>query len=180
MLSLLKKCGELYPQPFSLGKWKQNKDTLIYVNRFFCDLVKYEEKEILNRSCHFLQGPLTDSQSTLRIKKAIIAREPICEDILNYKKDGSLFLNRLVLLPIKIKLDFYYIGLQHEMTQEVLKQNLKKIQISPAEVADWVKNRLNSVILILDLARTHSTPDVIAKVDSTLKKISDFVAGLNP
>jgi PAS domain S-box-containing protein len=73
---------------------------IVFVNEAFCRLSGYERQEILGRNCRFLQGPETDSAVVDRIRSAVLAVEPVQVDILNYRKDGEKFWNRLLMAPV--------------------------------------------------------------------------------
>lgn len=73
---------------------------LIYVNAAFETLTGFPAAEILGRNCRFMQGPLTDPNDVARLKDAITRREPIELDLLNHRRDGTPFWNRLMVAPV--------------------------------------------------------------------------------
>jgi hypothetical protein len=48
-----------------------------------------------------LQGPETDAATIETILRAIAAGEPVETDILNYRKNGETFWNRLIITPVR-------------------------------------------------------------------------------
>ena len=70
------------------------------VNRPFCDLTGYSEQEILGRNCRFLAGPLTEESANERIRTAIRNARPVLVDILNYRRDGGIFRNGVMISPL--------------------------------------------------------------------------------
>ena len=72
---------------------------LVYVNRGFELLSGYAREEVLGRNCRFLQGPGTDPSTVEKIRAAVNETTSLLVDILNYRKDGSAFWNRLSLRP---------------------------------------------------------------------------------
>jgi PAS domain S-box-containing protein len=74
---------------------------IVFANDAFCRLTGYERSEILGRNCRFLQGPETDPATVRRLHDAVHALEPIHVDILNYRKSGEPFWNRLLLAPVR-------------------------------------------------------------------------------
>ena len=70
------------------------------VNPAFCALTGYDEAEILGQNCRFLAGPGTEPWITDRIRAAIVARQPVLVDILNYRRDGSAFRNGVLVTPL--------------------------------------------------------------------------------
>jgi PAS domain S-box-containing protein len=73
---------------------------LIYVNKAFEKLTGFPAAEVLGRNCRFMQGPLTDPADVARLKEAIANREPIELDLLNHRRDGTPFWNRLMVAPV--------------------------------------------------------------------------------
>ncbi len=73
---------------------------LIYVNPAFERLTGFAADEVLGRNCRFMQGPLTDPADVARLRSAIRDREPIEIDLLNHRRDGTPFWNRLMVAPV--------------------------------------------------------------------------------
>lgn len=75
-------------------------DPIIYVNAAFERLTGYAASEIVGRNCRFLQGPATDRADVARLREAIAARRRIEIDLLNHRRDGTAFWNRLTVAPV--------------------------------------------------------------------------------
>ncbi|MDR9394640.1 PAS domain-containing protein [Roseovarius sp. SYSU LYC5161] len=73
---------------------------MIYVSEEFERQTGYSVDEAVGRNCRFLQGPDTDPEAVEAIRCALRARTRFAIDILNYRKDGSTFVNRLRIRPI--------------------------------------------------------------------------------
>jgi PAS domain S-box-containing protein len=92
---------------------------LTYVNRGFEALTGYRKDEVTGKNCRFLQGPETDPDAVAAIRDAIATNQPIILDLLNYRKDGSQFWNRLSLRPV-LRVDgtaSHIIGIQSDLTK---------------------------------------------------------------
>jgi phosphoserine phosphatase RsbU/P len=91
---------------------------LIYVNRAFELLTGYSGAEALGSNCRFLQGPDTDPSAARTIRTAIRERRGCTVEILNYRKDGTAFWNRLTITPVRDDTDTvtHYIGVQADVT----------------------------------------------------------------
>ena len=74
---------------------------IVYVNSAFLVLTGYEEDEVLNRNCRFLQGPDTTPESVEAIRRAVTDNVRMTVEIVNYRKDGTRFLNALQIGPIE-------------------------------------------------------------------------------
>jgi PAS domain S-box-containing protein len=73
---------------------------MIYVSEEFEAQTGYAIDEAVGRNCRFLQGPDTSPHAVEAIRQALRAETRFSIDILNYRKDGSVFLNRLRIRPI--------------------------------------------------------------------------------
>ena len=73
---------------------------MIYVSEEFERQTGYSAEEAIGRNCRFLQGPDTSPDAVEAIRYALKARTTFTIDILNYRKDGSAFVNRLRIRPI--------------------------------------------------------------------------------
>ena len=73
---------------------------VVFANDAFCRLSGYPREEILGRNCRFLQGPDSDRETVAKIRDAVDRAEPIEIDVLNYRKNGETFWNRLLLAPV--------------------------------------------------------------------------------
>lgn len=73
---------------------------MIYVSDEFEAQTGYAPEEALGRNCRFLQGPETNRHAVEAIRKGLQAETRFTIDIMNYRKDGSAFLNRLRIRPI--------------------------------------------------------------------------------
>ena len=95
-------------------------DPLIYVNDGFCELTGYPRDEILGQNCRFLQGESTREVPVAKMRAAIEAEKPVTVELRNYRKDGSMFWNRVTLIPIQSESGTvtHYLGYQQDITAE--------------------------------------------------------------
>jgi len=73
---------------------------IVFVTPEFEQQTGYSPAEALGRNCKFLQGAETDENAVNAIRFAIAAQARIEIDIVNYRKTGEKFLNRLRIRPI--------------------------------------------------------------------------------
>jgi PAS domain S-box-containing protein len=85
----------------SLCDLRREDAPLVYVNSGFENLTGYTPQEVIGHNCRLLQGPDTDPQAVQKIRDAISAGAPLVLDLLNYRKDGRPFWNRLSLRPVR-------------------------------------------------------------------------------
>jgi PAS domain S-box-containing protein len=98
---LLTKTTAIDKAPFGLLIADPAKPDLpvIYVNDAFTRITGYGASEVIGRNCRFLQGPDTDPKASLAIRQALASKRGIEIELLNYRRDGQPFHNRLQLFP---------------------------------------------------------------------------------
>ena len=103
---------------------------MVYISNEFVKQTGYSIEESLGKNCRFLQGPETDPRDIDCIRVAIKRQKSITIDILNYKKNGEKFWNRLRIRPLfdqKKKL-IYFAGDQNPISlEQVRRYNFNKI-----------------------------------------------------
>jgi phosphoserine phosphatase RsbU/P len=93
---------------------------LIYANAGFERLTGYSVAEVLGRNCRFLQGAGTDIETVDLLRTAVREKREVTVQLLNYRKDGTPFWNRLSITPV---LDgsgavTHFIGVQSDVNEE--------------------------------------------------------------
>lgn len=73
---------------------------MIFVSDEFETQTGYSRDDAVGRNCRFLQGPETNPHAIEAIRQGLKAETRFTIDILNYRKDGSVFTNRLRIRPI--------------------------------------------------------------------------------
>lgn len=125
---------------------------IIYANRTFAKMTGYSQEETLGRNCRFLQGEETDHSSVMKIRKAIAKKEPITLVVKNYKKDGTLFWNRLSIRPVTLEDTCYFIGTQTDVT--IQHRQMEELHSKDTEIEQlmlpimMIDNNLSAVSLI--------------------------------
>ncbi|KAJ5595889.1 PAS-associated C-terminal [Penicillium hetheringtonii] len=91
---------------------------IIFASGEFHRTTQYGMDYVLGRNCRFLQGPKTNPNSVRRIREGIKSGRHHSELFLNYRRDGSPFMNLLQCAPLcdshgKIR---YFIGAQIDVS----------------------------------------------------------------
>ena len=91
---------------------------LVYINRGFERMTGYQGADVLGRNCRFLQGPETDVAAMAEIRAALSERRECLVEILNYRKNGTTFWNRLSITPVRDRSGevTHFIGVQSDVT----------------------------------------------------------------
>lgn len=95
---------------------------LIYVNQAFETVTGYRAAEAIGRNCRFLQGPGTDREALEAIRRALAERRGCVVELLNYRKGGEPFWNRLSITPVADAAGevTHFIGVQSDITERRL------------------------------------------------------------
>lgn len=139
---------------------------LIYVNSGFEQMTGYTADEVLGRNCRFLQGPQTGKTAAETIRKAIREDRPCIVEILNYRKDGSTFWNRLSMTPVKNNrgITSHFIGVQSDITRrKQAEEDLLRAKEEVERANEGMKQALRSAAKIqraLLPEKPICTPDV--------------------
>lgn len=84
---------------------------IVYASPGFLTLTGYVEHEVLGRNCRFLQAPdgnivegeerrFTSHSSVAQMKKAAVADKECQTCLINYRKDGTAFMNLVSIIPL--------------------------------------------------------------------------------
>ena len=106
--------------PMLITDPNQPDNPIVFSNAAFSRLSGFDADEILGRNCRFLQGPETDMAQVARLRAAIAAGEPLELELLNYKKGGETFWNRLLVSPVfdeDGRITFFFAS-QYDATRE--------------------------------------------------------------
>jgi PAS domain S-box-containing protein len=99
--ALLEQAVEVIPEAVTISNPRMHDNPLIFGNPAFYRMTGYQPEDVLGKNCRFLQGRDTDRDAVSRIQKAIRTGTTCVVELLNYRKDGSSFWNRLSIVPIR-------------------------------------------------------------------------------
>lgn len=99
----------------------QEDNPVVYLNSAFEALTGYAREEILNKNLRFLQGNDTDQAGIAEMRKAVEEGTSCEVEIRNYRKDGTLWWNKISITPIKNTQGEVtnFIGIQNDVTERV-------------------------------------------------------------
>ncbi|MBE0470005.1 MAG: diguanylate cyclase [Methyloprofundus sp.] len=92
---------------------------ILWANKVFYDMTGYAQEEIIGQTPRILQGPLTDRATLDKIRAALEAWQPVRAEILNYRKDGSVYWNEFQIAPIANDKGWFthWVSIQRDVTE---------------------------------------------------------------
>jgi PAS domain S-box-containing protein len=90
---------------------------IVAVNTPFGVLTGFSPDEVLGRNCRFLSGPDTEPARRQLLREAVAAGRPVLTELTNYRKDGSTFLNAVMIAPVRNEAGevLYHVGSQMDV-----------------------------------------------------------------
>lgn len=73
---------------------------IAFCNQSFVTMTGFDREDMAEALCHVMQGPETDPATIKEMDEALAAGRPFSGDILNYRKCGEAFWNRLRVTPV--------------------------------------------------------------------------------
>ena len=150
-LDLLGRAIEASAQGVTIADARREGEPLIYANAAFEQITGYDTDEVLGRNCRFLQGERTDSEATTKVREAIDDRKPVSVELLNYRKNGTPFWNRLEIVPVRNREGevTHFLGLQEDVTERRTQQ--ERLSVLDRVLRHNIRNRMNVVSGTADL-----------------------------
>ncbi|KAI9840257.1 MAG: hypothetical protein M1838_004140 [Thelocarpon superellum] len=96
----LREASEGLAEVFCLTDPSRADNPIVFASEEFHRTTQYGMSYVIGRNCRFLQGPRTNPRSVQRLREAITSGRECCEVFLNYRRDGSPFMNLLMCAPL--------------------------------------------------------------------------------
>lgn len=171
--------GDIFDYPITFVNVDIEDQPLIYINKAFTNLTGFDKEEVLGKNCRLLQGIETDKEAKAFIKKSISRHMPVCQDILNYRKDNSSFYNRLVLIPFKELKTQYYLGFQYEIPANIAKKHHDiKSSLLRERFQDPFSSMVKDTYLANQMGDDISFPILKKRFLATIERIESFILDL--
>lgn len=122
---------------------------VIYTNKAFEKITGYSSEYMLGKNPDILQGEMTDKNTVEMIQHKLKALIPFEVEVLNYKKDGTPFWNRIAVTPIfdtKNQLE-RFIGIQDDIT---LKKEYEAKVLFQRNFLQNVLDNTHAIIAVID------------------------------
>lgn len=92
---------------------------IVYVNDGFCEMTGYSKEEVIGKTPRILQGPKTDREVLDKLKRRLREGQSFFGQAVNYRKDGSEFVNQWDIHPLTDKDGnvTHWVSYQHDITE---------------------------------------------------------------
>lgn len=109
--------GDALPLACVITDPRRPDNPIVYVNAAFEAITGYAAADALGRNCRFLQGPEREQAAVDDLRAAIERAEPVTVELRNRRRDGSSFVNRLLVTPMldEAGRPFAFMGIQYEV-----------------------------------------------------------------
>ena len=163
--SLLKKSIEASNLAHTIST-ADGQTTLVYANPAFYEMTGYSKEEVIGHNCRFLQGSETNQDTVSAIRSAIKNFEDIDIEILNYRKDGQPFWNRLRISPIfeGSRQPIAFIGIQSDVTYireqerwDAERQKMESLGRLSANISHEIRNAIQPITLMREILNDFKT-----------------------
>lgn len=130
----------------------------IYANQQFYDQTGYSEAGVIGKNLKFLQGKDTNVKTIAYMRERLDRHKALCVDLLNHRKNGEAFLNRLVMIPFTENGHRFFLGLQNDITQQ------KHLHYDSEEIKKYSDGYLrhmanNKLMIVLGTHKAHESSD---------------------
>ncbi|WP_123620205.1 PAS domain-containing protein [Halorubrum sp. CSM-61] len=156
---------------------------MVYVNDRFVEMTGYDREDAVGVNCRFLQGADTDEETVARLREAIDAEEPESVELLNYRKDGTPFWNRVSVAPLRDGEGSVseWVGFQEDITafkerEAALQRQNERLDAFAGIVSHDLRNPLNVAQGRVELAREAADdPEHLDAAADALDRIESIV-----
>ncbi|MES3516245.1 MAG: PAS domain-containing protein, partial [Natronomonas sp.] len=150
-------------QGITIADARQEDEPLIYANEAFTRITGYPTAEVIGRNCRFLQGEGTDEETVAKIRRAIDEGAPVSVELLNYRKDGTPFWNRLEIVPVADETGdpTHFLGLQRDITER--KRREQQLSVLYRVLRHNLRNQMNVILGNVSLLRESDAPEAIVE-----------------
>ncbi|MDP2267627.1 MAG: diguanylate cyclase, partial [Deltaproteobacteria bacterium] len=151
---------------------------LIYTNPAFERITGYRQEEALGRNCSFLQNDDRDQPDLEELRQALREQREGRAVLRNYRKDGSLFWNELLIAPVRDESGkvTHFVGIQNDITERKRYESQLEHQANYDTLTELPNRNLSQDRLgqALSYARRHGRDLAVMFIDlDQFKNIND-------
>jgi PAS domain S-box-containing protein len=129
---------------------------IVYVNEGFTKITGYSREEAVGKTPRILQGPKTDREVLDRLKRRLSRGRAFFGKTINYKKDGTEFVNQWDIHPLTDEEGniTHWVSYQHDITER--KRAEETIMKTQTHFDDLRKHSKSTVIDVDTEGKIHS------------------------
>ncbi|NBC04068.1 MAG: PAS domain S-box protein [Bacteroidetes bacterium] len=148
---------------------------IVYVNDGFTRMTGYSKEEAIGNTPRMLQGPKTDRKVLDTLKKRLKEGQAFFGHTVNYRKDGSEFINQWDIHPLTNEDGeiTHWVSYQHDITER--KRSEKKVVDSKIEFDSLAEESKKTLVDIDEqgniITSNKAFRDLIGYDDEELKKL---------
>ncbi len=149
---------------------------IVLVNKAFLDLTGYQAKEVMGRNCRFLQGEGTLPAAVAEIREGLAQHQEVNVELLNYRKDGSAFWNKLHISPIHDDDGnlIYHFASQIDVTDY---RKVQSLEASEHRLLMEVDHRAKNVLAVVDgIVRLSKSDDAALYAAAVQQRVQALAA----
>ncbi len=135
----------------------------VFVNQGFEHLTGYTADDVLGRNMRFLQGPATDPESVDRLRQAVSQGKPTTVELLNYRKDGSTFWNRVAITPVRNEAGevTHFIDIRADVSEQRQEQERTRLSLKILEHLNTGGDKHEVIAGILDRIKQYTGVEAV-------------------
>jgi len=167
-LKLKERAMDAAPVGITISDPAREDNPLIYLNERFEALTGYSD--VVGENCRFLQGEETDPETRAQLREAIDEPRPVSVDILNYRKNGQTFWNKVDIAPVHDDDGTVtnYVGFQMDITERKIRE--RRLEVLNRVLSHNLRNKMNVIGHVSLLEREYDSgeqPDSLTQIKST-------------
>jgi len=99
---------------------------ILYCNAAFTHATGYSVEEVIGKTPRLLQGPGTDPATRAKLRRALSAWEPVEVELVNYRKDGTMFWVELSIVPVANEQGWFthWVSVQRDISERKSAEDL--------------------------------------------------------
>lgn len=152
---------------------------IVYVNPALCGMTGYEPEELLGQSPRILQGERTDRAVLHHLRARLDAGEPFQGQTWNYRKDGTEFVMRWRIDPIRDGdgTTTHFVAFQQDVTESVLETERRRaIEAALAEDHERIRLLVEHLPVVTYTVDQDGPREQVRYVTGSIQRLTGYTA----